>query len=353
MQNREAKLISVIIPALHRPDLTQMCIDSLVRQTLPTERFEVVVVENDAQPSTTLPPPWPENVRVIELAENYGTTGSINRGYADSTSKYVLILNNDVELDSQFLERLQEAIEQSDRNGFATGKLLNARDPSRLDGAGDALLLGGGTYRLGHQDKDVGQYESPFRVIAGCGAATLFRRSVLDEVGALDEDLFAYLDDIDLGLRVHLFGYQGVYVPGAVAYHVGSATLGGSSFHPKIVEWVTRNQVLLLVKDYPAGVLALLLPRIIVFQLLWFCVALARGRVVPYVKGILGVFRLFARMLRKRRWLMQRQRMSNGDLLAALVSSEKQVYHWHKRQPPAQRSSLLKVYFWLFDRSYR
>src|ERR1700674_5175126 len=106
MQAARQKLVSIIIPALKRPDLTQRCVNSLLRQSLSTAEYEIIVVENEAHPKTILPDPLPQNVRRIELAENYGTTGSINRGVADSSSEYILLLNNDVELDPQFLATL-------------------------------------------------------------------------------------------------------------------------------------------------------------------------------------------------------------------------------------------------------
>src|SRR4030088_2108591 len=269
MQLGQKQLVSIIIPALKRPDLTQRCIDSVLRQSLPDTEYEIVVVENDAAPETVLPGPLPKAVRRIDLAENYGTTGSINRGVAESSSEYVLLLNNDVELGPQFLVTLTSVLSTAQEYGFATGKLISAAgNRDRLDGAGDALLRGGGAFRLGHSDLDVGQFDRSRPVLAGCGAATLFRRSVFEEVQGLDEDFFAYLDDVDLALRAQLLGHEGIYVPDAFAYHIGSATLG-RALHPKIVEWMTRYQILLVAKNYPSGVLLRLLPQIVVFQVLW------------------------------------------------------------------------------------
>ena len=113
MQVAWQKLVSIIIPALKRPDLTRRCITSLLRQSLPATEYEIIVVENEARPETVLPDPLPQNVRRIELAENYGTTGSINRGVAHSSSEYVLLLNNDVELDPQFLATLTSRLKRA------------------------------------------------------------------------------------------------------------------------------------------------------------------------------------------------------------------------------------------------
>jgi len=345
------KLISIVIPALRRPDLTQRCVDSLEKQTRLTGSFEIIVVENEARPESVLHDPLPSHVRRLILAENRGTTGSINRGIADSSSKYVLLLNNDVELDPKFLPTLVSALEENERYGFATGKLLKASERNRLDGAGDALLLGGGAFRLGHSDLDIGQFDRQCCVLAGCGAATLFRRSVLPEVKGLDEDFFAYLDDVDLALRAQLLGHGGVYVPDAVAYHIGSATLG-SPFHPKIVEWVTRNQMLLVAKNYPGAVLVRLLPQIVVFQVLWLGIVLRRAKLLSYTKGMIGAVCLLPRTLQKRRQLMASRRISNSAFMNLLCASEKQVFDWQNALPPARRSTLLRIYFSLFGGSY-
>src|SRR3981081_3545188 len=121
MRAARQKLVSIIVPALKRPDLTRRCIDSLLRQSIPAGDYEIIVVENEARPETVLPDPLSQNVRRIELAENYGTTGSINRGVAHSSSEYVLLLNNDVELDPQFLATLISTLNGATNYGFATG----------------------------------------------------------------------------------------------------------------------------------------------------------------------------------------------------------------------------------------
>jgi len=345
-----ATRVTVIIPALHRPDLTRRCLDSLQNQTISPHEFEVVVVENEARPDSILPDPLPRNVRRIELVENYGTTGSINRGVAASRSEFILLLNNDVELAPNCLVRLISAIEQDVAYGFVTGKLLSARDRTRLDGAGDALLLGGGAFRLGHGDPDTGQFDHTREILSGCGAATLFRRAAFEQAGQLDEDFFAYVDDVDLCLRTYLVGYRGLYVPDAVAYHLGSATFGGS-LHPRVVEWITRNQLLMVAKDYPSGVLLRLLPRIVLFQVLWLGLMLRRRRLVPYVRGFLGALWRLPRMLCKRFALMNRTHLTNSALIESLGQSEKQVHDWYVSGGSLQHSRLLTAYFRLFPPS--
>lgn len=341
------KLLTVIIPSWHRPDLLQKCLSSLSRQTLPAEEYDIIVVENEARPDTTGDAGLPPNARVISLATNLGTTGSINRGLEQSSSEYVLLLNNDVELDLRSLEVMVSALRKNLQAGFVTPKLLNSRKPDMIDGAGDALLRGGGSYHLGHNDLDHGQFNEGTSVLLACGAAMLFRRSVLDEVEGLDEDFFAYLDDVDLALRAQMLGYKGVYVPEAIGYHLGSATLG-DIFHPRIAEWLTRNQIYLIVKDYPAGACLRLCGHIFFFQLLWLSLMLRRGRLISYLRGLAAALVGAPRMWRKRSRFMSRCRISSTEFIALLSASERQIFQWQVGLPAAERSRLLDAYFRMF-----
>jgi GT2 family glycosyltransferase len=351
-QKNCSRSITAIIPALRRPDLTERCLRSLASQDIAS--LEIVVVENEAQADTIfslhkLPAAFPFPVRQILLENNLGTTDSINRALSETSSEFILVLNNDVELDPRFAGLLRGKIESSSQLAFVTGKLLNARERTRFDGAGDALLLGGGAYRLGHQDIDAGQFNQPAAVFAGCGAATLYRRSAVEQVAGLDGDFFAYLDDIDLAFRLDLCGWKGAYLPEAVAYHVGSATLG-DVMHPRIVRWMTRNQLLLLWKNYPGGVLLRLLPRIWVYQVLWFAMVLRRGHIFSYVRGVFEALRLLLRILGKRKHVQSGRKISDTELLEKLRASEAQIYSWHAQHESGTKSLLLRIYFGLFGK---
>jgi GT2 family glycosyltransferase len=344
------KTVVIVIPSLHRPDLTARCIESIQRQTLPAEQWKIVVVENEARPDSILPDPLPRNTMRIELPTNEGTTNSINRGMAAVPSPYVLLLNNDVELAPDYLEKLVKTLDADESLGFATGKLLRATDPTRLDGAGDAMLLAGASYRLGHLDPDQGQFDQPRPLLSACGAAVLYRSKAFLLCGALDADFFAYLDDLDLALRTHLIGYRGAYVPDAVAYHIGSATLG-QALHPRVVEYITRNQLFVLMKDYPPAVFRQLLPRILAYQLLWFLFAIRRGALFAHLRGIGGAIRGRKRMQQKHRDLMAKRTIDDGQMLALMHMSESQVHAWQQSQPEAGRSSLLSLYFRIFGKA--
>ena len=341
------KTVAIVIPSLHRPDLTARCIESIQRQTLPAEQWKIVVVENEARPESVIPDPLPRNTMRIELPTNEGTTNSINRGMAAVPLPYVLLLNNDVELAPNYLEKLVTTLETDETIGFAAGKLLRATDHAALDGAGDAMLLAGGSYRLGHLNADQGQFDQPMRLLSACGAAVRYRSKAFLLCGALDADFFAYLDDLDLALRTHLIGYRGVYVPDALAYHAGSATLG-QALHPRVVEYVTRNQFFVLMKDYPPRIFRRLLPRILVYQALWFLFAVKVSGFGPYLRGLRGAVRGRACMQQKHRDLMAKRVIGDDQLLSLMQMSERQIYDWHQSRPKSEQSFLLTAYFRVF-----
>jgi GT2 family glycosyltransferase len=348
-QQSRVKTVTIAIPSLHRPDLTSRCIDFIQKQTLAADQLEIVVIENEARPGAILPDPLPPNARRIELPDNEGTTGSINRAVAATESRYVLLLNNDIELEPNYIQKLVSALDADPTLGFATGKLRRATQRTHLDGAGDAILMAGAAYRLGHLDPDRGQFDRAMPVMAGCGAAVLYRREAFVNSGGLDLEFFAYLDDLDLGLRAQLLGFGGLYLPDATAYHIGSATLG-DTLHPRVIEYLTRNQIFLLLKDYPRPVLFRLLPRILVYQWMWLLFALRNHALGAYFRGLTDGLRGSGSMRSKHRDLMAKRQISDAEFLSRMRDSERQIYDWHQSRPQQDRSALLNFYFRIFGR---
>lgn len=343
--------VDVIIPTWDRDDLLQKCLDHLRQQTLTS--FRVVVVDNgngNGRGSISALLDASPNVRWVRLGKNHGTAVAFNRGLGECLdTKYVLLLNNDVELEPGCLAHLVRALEDNPHYSAAVPKLLQWANPKLLDGAGDEILLGGGAYRVGYGELDVGQYDKPESVFSACAAAVLYRRSFLDNLGGFDEDFFAYRDDVDLCLRAQLRGYRCIYVPQARARHRGSATLG-SPFHPLVIRLSTRNQIFCLVKNYPTTVLFRVALRLIVFQILWVGLAIRKGRFLSWCGGVLGALRLLPAMWMKRRKVMGSSVLSDEEMLARFRESEERIRRWQESPHNQRPSRLLRLYFRIFKR---
>ncbi len=141
--------------------------------------------------------------------------------------------------------------------------------------------------------------------------------------------------------------YDGLYLPDAVAYHIGSATLG-NTLHPRVIEYITRNQIYLLIKDYPRAVFRHLLPRIVTYQWLWALFAIRKGGLGAYFRGVRSGLGKRKDMQHKHEELIAKRRISDAKFLEKLHDSERQIYAWQQRRAGHDRSSLLKIYFLLF-----
>jgi GT2 family glycosyltransferase len=121
--------------------------------------------------------------------------------------------------------------------------------------------------------------------------AILVRKELFHRAGLLDETFESYLEDVEFGLRCAIRGFSGIYVPGARAYHRGSATLG--RWHRETVRRISRNQVLVVAKHYPAGWMGKCGWKVLAAQLLWGLVALRHGAVWPWVRGKIEGLRMY------------------------------------------------------------
>src|SRR5918997_921635 len=237
-----------------------------------------------------------------------------------STAEYVVVLNNDTEQDPGWLEALVRAVEDHPEAGLFATKLVDFYDRRVLDGAGDAMRLSGLPYRLGHGERDRGQFDEPGYVFGACAAAALYRKSLFGEVGYFDEDFVSYCEDGDLSFRAQLAGHRCFYVPGAVVYHMGSASSGGKR-SPTATRLGTQNSLGLLVKDLPLSAVPHILPFFVVGQLARLLTAAATGSLGAHLEGLAGAGRHLPLMIGKRREIQKRKRVSDAEIRRLLRES--------------------------------
>ena len=206
---------------------------------------------------------WPA-IEVLELPVNVGVAAALNRGVEVARGDLVALLNNDIELEPEWLEELVAALGEHPGAASASGKLLRFYDREVIDAAGDGLRWSGAAFNRGGGERDEGQYDRPDEVLTACAGAALYRREALAEVGPFDEDFFAYLEDVDWGLRAQLLGYSSRYVPAAVGYHMRGATTGKQKPRYRLPQ--RRNQLWLLLKNYPGPALVRHAPEIVVLN---------------------------------------------------------------------------------------
>lgn len=303
--------VTAVVPNWNQRGLLERLLRCLERQTRPPE--EVLVVDNGSE-DDSVKLAGQLGARVVPMGLNAGFSRAVNRGISESRGDWVAVLNNDVELEPDWLERLMDTATSSGA-WFATGKTFRAGSTQIIDATFDAVCRGGCAWRCGEERLDGPAWASPRTIRFAPFTAALFRAELFARVGLLDEEFESYLEDVDFGLRCAAGGYEGRYVPEAVAYHRGSATLG--RWHPDTVRRIARNQVLLVAKHYPRHWLWRLGWPVLVGQLLWGLVALRHGAGWSYLRGKIEGVRLFGKL--------RRRGERSGRVSAILRESESQL----------------------------
>jgi GT2 family glycosyltransferase len=215
--------------------------------------FEIIVVDNGSgdQSVDYIQNHYPD-VNVIALEKNFGFSIAVNAGIKKATGRFIVLLNNDTLPEKEWLSSLLGAIEDAPPTvGFLASLMVSMENPADTDDAGDLLDWYGLVYKRGHGEP-ISQWNEIGPVFSACAGAALYKREFLEKTGNFDEMFGSYLEDIDIGLRGNLFGYHCLFVPSARVLHKGH----GSAIPSKIyVYHVTKNRVMLLLKNIPAKLL--------------------------------------------------------------------------------------------------
>jgi GT2 family glycosyltransferase len=302
--------LTAVVLNLNGQALLERMLPTLVAQDLPRGERRLIVLDDG---STDGSPDWVEErfpeIQVVRNGENLGVARSFNRAVdLANASRYLALLNNDLELEPDYLSRLVRALDQRPEAGSATGKMRSMRDPSKLDGAGDAFLWSSAATRRGIGEPDRGQYDAPGEVFSACGGAAVYRVAAFRDVGLFDGDFFAYLEDIDWGFRAQLRGWSALYEPAAVVHHVGGATTSSNARFFGMLQ--RRNQLLIVIKDYPGRALALHLPKIVLHHLGWIVASIRDEMLVDHLRALGQVVRMLPATLYKRRTIQRRRRVT-------------------------------------------
>ncbi len=308
--------VSVIILTWNGRAYLKECLDSLAEQTY--RDFETLVVDNGSKDGSAAYIheyyPW---VKLVALSENVGFAEGNNRGLAGCSGEYIVTLNNDTKVETEFLAELVKAAEADSSIGMAAAKMLNFYAPERIDSVGVKAAYNGMGYNIGVGERDEGQYDSPSPVFGPCAGAALYRRAMLDEIGFFDPDFFAYYEDLDLAWRGRLAGWRCVTAPSAVVYHIHSATSGKMS--PFTVYQVQRNKWYVMIKNWPAALLMERLPRILLYDLGSIALAVIRGRGGAALRARFHVLRNLPALVRKRSGVRALRRISITEVEGLLV----------------------------------
>ncbi|MBR4506242.1 MAG: glycosyltransferase family 2 protein [Bacteroidales bacterium] len=195
-------------------------------------------------------------VRLLLFDRNYGFAGGYNKALAQVEADYYVLLNSDVECTPGWIEPVVDMMEAQPDIAVAQPKLLMYDKKDTFEYAGGA---GGFIDNFGYPfcrgrlfntlEQDHGQYDDPCDIFWATGAAMFVRATVWKQLGGLDADFFAHMEEIDFCWRVHNAGHRVAYCPQSVLYHVGGGTLPKSN--PFKTQLNFRNNLSMLYKNLP------------------------------------------------------------------------------------------------------
>lgn len=283
-------LTSVVIPNYNGIRYLKNCLLSL--QKCEGEDFEVIVVDNGSTDgSDLLPNSLKLNVRLIKLNENTGFAHAVNVGIREAKGEYVILLNNDTEVESGFVRKLTEALKKNRKAFSASAMMVDMNNREVLDGAGDYYCALGWAFAYG-KGKKTEECDKGRKIFSSCAGACIYDKAKLEITGLFDELHFAYLEDVDLGYRARIAGFDNIYEPAAVVYHAGSG-FSGSRYNEFKIKLSSRNSVYLILKNMPLLQLIINLPFIVFGYLIKTLFFVLKGYGKVYLKGLLDGFKLY------------------------------------------------------------
>lgn len=287
---------TVVIPNYNGIVYLGKCLDSVLADIKEYQGREaesgIIVVDNGSTDgSAELAEEYPA-VKLIRLGENRGFSEAVNVGIRASKTTYVILLNNDLTVEKGFIKAMEKALDRN-RKAFSAGaQMRSMKAPDYMDNAGDYYCALGWAYDYGKGKKVSSRYQKPRKVFAACAGAAIYRKDIFDEIGLFDEKHFAYLEDIDIGYRARIFGYQNLYEPKALVYHAGSS-VSGSKYNEFKTNLSSANSIYIIEKNMPLLQILLNLPFLLVGFLVKMLFFYRKGMGKTYWKGLLRGFRIY------------------------------------------------------------
>lgn len=252
MRQEASPFVAMVVLTWNQRALTLDCLESLGGMNYPSERLQIIVVDNGSKDGTAeaIREQYP-TVTVKENRENLGFAEGNNVGLRqalDGPADYVMLLNNDTVVDTEMLAALISVAEKDDHIGVVTPKIYYFDEPTRIWCAGASIdwRIGGST-RLRAEEMDNGEPEDPHHVDFASGCAMCWKREVIEEIGLIDPRFFIYYEESDWCVRAAKRGWQIVYVPDSIVWHRISSAMGPAS--PATDYYMSRNVLLFLKKN--------------------------------------------------------------------------------------------------------
>jgi GT2 family glycosyltransferase len=325
--------VSVTIVTYNSGRFIKRCLESVLAQRYPS--LEIIVIDNASSDGTTdILEQFENRCRIVYNQENIGFAGAQNQAIGLSEGDWVLTLNPDVLLHTDFVRELVAAGNIDPQIGTVCGKLLTLKstfeipDVQRVDSTGIFFNPMLRHLDRGSQEIDNGHYLKFEYVFGATAAAALYRRKMIDDISIdgefFDSDFFVYREDADVAWRAQLLGWKCIYTPLARGYHVRSVLPGIRRALPAEINMHSvKNRFLMRIKNITPGVYWRNFLSITFRDAVVLACCLAREQ--SSLRAFPFLAKNFSRFLEKRRRIMARRRVSD-EYMASWFSYEPVAY---------------------------
>ena len=263
------KKVLILIPIYNgvQGEFLDGCFSSLVKINYPKEDYQILAVDDVSSDSSVdfIQSNFPE-IKIISNKENLGFAGSNNIGFKfgiENKFDYVFMLNQDTEVDPDFLYKAVELAESDKKIGAVQSKLMLFNDKMKINSIGNELHYLGFGYTGGYKSED--RVMTPKEITYPSGAAVLLRTSVLREVGLLNEEFYMYHEDLDLGWRIWLNNYKIMLAPESIVYHKYDFSRSIQKYY-----FMERNRYLVMMQNYKMATILVILPAAMAMDIAMF-----------------------------------------------------------------------------------
>jgi len=276
---RKFPLVSVVIlnynGLKYLKDGLKECLDSVLKTDYPN--FEVIFVDNGSTDESAYfaRKNYKSKIKIVENKDNLGFSEGFNTGMRTSKGKYIALLSNDMTVDPNWLNPIIKLMESDPKIGLAGFKRLLYQKENVFDGIGGNLYICGRVKTVGTLEVDRGQYDTVKEDLDYIGGAMVLRRKTLQESGLFDPDYFIFSEDCDLCYKIRKCGYKTVYVPDAIIWHRGHATLTGMDPVGSYINYMSERSRIrfILIHFVPTRILSTFL-----IDLVWLIVTNSAGK---------------------------------------------------------------------------
>ena len=316
-------LVSIIILNYNAGDLLLYCVDSILKSNY--ENLEIIVVDNLSKDNSHKKCKEKfGKIILIENNENLGYCGGNNVGINAVKGEFVVVLNPDVIVEPEWLNKLLDAFKKYG-DGLYQPKILATTDHDTIISAGNMIQLFGFGFSRGKGEKDCGQYEKDEEVGYASGTCLFSSAKIFEKIGNFDSFLFAYHDDLDLCWRGKILGIKSYYIHNSIIYH----PLEGYSFKWNSFKFylMERNRIYCLKKNFSKKTILKLLPSLILIDIAVTIFYLKKGFLMAKIKANLNILKNY-RTISKNQKLIQKSRIIDDRELIRDFTNKIDIPKW-------------------------